>query len=424
MLLTLTRGDGTMPQPFGFTRMPRIAVAFAAIWMCGTGAAWAGDGGESLTGLNNLISSLCSVLNITTPCPQLPTITQAVLEIAGLETSPPEMVRALNSVAPGTYVDAGNAAAIPPTPFPLTSSTTPTLSKQLSTLTPLAFVSGWKSGSAAATQLYNSNADTFFYAVASGTSVAETGLTEPGALNFFYDDPSWTISNPWNSGTVDKSSLPLAKFLLPLTVLNSDGVTESAVAATLQYIAPSRDGLPCSASTVTGNFSGSGTRTLMASQIGVNCALVFSPSPISKIPHAIFEVQVPLLVTFATDPPYFYFAAFGSNGPINLSIPSAFFLNVTGFTPNAGTLGPNGMYIGVAPSAAPLCTGSGGTCPTTPPPPAPPPPGVFSLCASLPRYAYSRRLVPSVAAYYVIATDGETLLSAPLPAVSTSSCPF
>jgi len=397
---------------FGSFTFSRLAVAFAAIWMYGSGAAWAGGGGESLTGLNNLISGLCTFLNITTPCPQLPTITQAVLEIAGLETSPPEMVRALNSVVPGTYVDAGNAAAIPPTPFPLTSSTSPTLSKQLSTLTPLAFVSGWKSGSAAATQLYDSNADTFFYAVASGTSVAETGLTEPGTLNFFYDDPSWTISNPWNTGIV-------AKFSLPLTVLNSDGMTESAVAATLQYIAPSRGGLPCSASTVTGNFSGSGTRTLMASQIGVNCALVFSPSPISKIPHAIFEVQVPLLVTFATDPPYFYFAASsGFNGPINLSIPSAFSSNVTGFTPNAGTLGPNGMYIGVAPSAAPLCTGPGGTCST------PPPPGVFSLCASLPRNGWGQRLIPSVGAYYAIATDGEALLSAPLPAVATSSCPF
>jgi hypothetical protein len=411
---------------FGSFRFSRLAVAFVAAWMYGSGAAWAGGGGESLTGLNTLISGLCSVLNITTPCPQLPTITQAVLELAGLETSPPEMVRALNSVAPGTYVDAGNAAAIPPTPFPLTSSTSPTLSNQLSTLTPLAFVSGWKSGSAAATQLYDSKADTFFYAVASGASVAPgSGLTEPGTLNFFYDDPSWTILDPWNSGIVDKSSLPSAKFSLPLTVLNSDGVTESAVPATLQYIAPSRGGLPCSASTVTGNFSGSGTRTLMASQIGVNCALVFSPSPISKRPHAIFEVQVPLLVTFATDPPYFYFAVNApSLGPINSSIPSAFFSDVTGFTPNAGTLGPNGMYIGVAPGAAPLCTGPGGTCPALPQPPAPPPPGVFSLCASLPRYAYSRRLVPSVGAYYVIATDGETLLSAPLPAVSTSSCPF
>lgn len=394
-------------------KVPGLAVAVAAVWMYSAGLAWAGDGGESLTGLNNIISGLCSLLNITTPCPQFPTITQAVLEIAGLETSPPEMVRALNSVAPGTYVDAGNAAAIPPTPFPLTSTTSPTLSNLLSTLTPLAFVSGWKSGPAAVTQLYNPDADTFLYAVASGAPpVASTGLTVPDTLNLFYDDPSW-INLPFSQ---DKA---VAKFSLPLTVLNSDGMTERAVAATLQYIAPSRGGLPCSASTVTGNFSGLGNQTLRAAQIGVNCAVAYSPSPISKKPHPIFEIQVPLLVTVATDPPYFFFAINApSLGPINSSIPSAFFSDETGFTPVSGVLGSAGMSIGVAPTAAPLCTGPGGTCPT------PPPSGVFALCASLPRNGYGHHLVPSVAADYVIAVDGETLLSSPLPAVSTSVCPF
>ena len=138
-----------MPNPFRLIKITSLFVAIAVIWMYGAGAAWAGDGGESLTGLNNIISGLCSFLNITTPCPQLPTITQAILEIAGLETSPPEMVRALNSVAPGTYVDADNAGAVPPITFPFTSTTSPTLSSQLATLTPLAFVSGWKSGPAA-----------------------------------------------------------------------------------------------------------------------------------------------------------------------------------------------------------------------------------------------------------------------------------
>jgi hypothetical protein len=402
-----------MPNPFRRIKITSLFVVIAVIWMYGAGAAWAGDGGESLTGLNNIISGLCSFLNITTPCPQLPTITQAILEIAGLETSPPEMVRALNSVAPGTYVDAENPGAAPPITFPFTSTTSPTLSSQLSTLTPLAFVSGWKSGPAAATPLFNSDADTFLYAVASGAPpVASTGLTVPDALNLFYDDPSWT------SGSSGQGRI-VAKFSLPLTVLNSDGMTERSVSATLQYSAPGRGGLPCSASTVLGNFSGSGTQTLMAAQIGVNCALVFSPTPISKRPHAVFQIQVPLIVTMATDPPYFYFAQNGAGGPINSSIPSAFFTDDTGFAPTAGTLGPDGKYIGIAPTAAPLCTAV--TCPT---PPTVPPPGGFALCASLPRHGYGQRLVPSVAADYVIAVDGETLLSAPLPAASTSVCPF
>lgn len=398
-----------MGIPLKRLKIPYLAIGFVAVWMYGAGSAWAGDGGESLTGLNNIVSGLCTLLSIPT-CPQLPTITQAVLEIAGLETSPPEIIRALNSVAPGTYVDAGNAAALPPTPFPLNSTTSPTLSNLLSTLTPLAFDSGWKSGPAEATQLYDPNADTFLYAVASGPPpVASTGLTVPNALNLFYDDTSWMTSYV-------SPGQKIAKFSLQLTVLNSDGMTERPVPATLQYISPSRGELPCSASTLTGNFSGngSGTQTLLASQLGVNCALVFGPSPTSKKPHAIFEIQVPLLVTIATDPPYFFFSLNAPMlGPINASIPSAFFTDETGFTPASGILGSTGMEIGVAPSAAPLG-----------PPPATGVSSVFALCASLPRNGYGPRLVPSVAADYVIAVDGETIISAPLPAVSTSVCSF
>ena len=388
-----------MRKPVKCRRMLYLPVAFVAVWLYGAGAAWAGDGGESLTGLNNLITGLCSLLNITTPCPQFPTITQAVLEIAGLETSPPEMVRALNSVDPGTYVDAGNAAAKPPTPFPLDSKTSPALSNLLSTLTPLAFDSGWKSGPATATQLYDSNADTFLYAVASGSTVATTGLTIPDALNFFYDNSALTI---WNL----PQDQVIAKFSLPLTVLNNDGMTETPVSATLQFKLPRSGKPPCSASKVVSSLWPQG---IGPDQIGVNCAAVFGPSPISKKPHAIFEVQVPLLVTMATDPPYFYFAQTGMTGPINFGIPSAFF-DDTGFTPTKPNIVPAGASIGIAPSAAPLgppptCTGTGCT----------PPPSTFALCASLPRNGFGPRLVPSVGAYYAIATDGETLLSAPLP---------
>jgi hypothetical protein len=196
-------------------------------------------------------------------------------------------------------------------------------------------------------------------------------------------------------------------------------MTERPVAATLQYIAPSRGGLPCSASTVSGNFSGSGTQTLMAGQVGVNCAVVFSASPTSPRAHAIFEVQIPLLVTAATDPGHFWFAQFSTNGPFNPSVPSAFFSDDLGFAPAPGVLGANGKYIGIAPSAAPLCTSV--SCPVVTPPP--PPPGIFALCADLPRNGNGQALVPSVAAYYAISTAGETLLSAALPATSTSVCP-
>lgn len=399
----------------------RIALAASAIWIYGAGAAWAGGGGESLTSLNSLITGFCAALNISS-CPQFPTITQAVLEIAGLEITPPEMIRALNSVPAGSTVDAGNAAAIPPITFPLTATTSPSVSNLLSTLTPLAFVGAsekeWarsganNTGTAAAAQLYNPDADTFLYAVASGTSVATSGLTIPDTFYLFYDDLSRSNENFSRQRVA-------AKFSLPLTVLNSDGLTERPVATTLHYMAPSRGGLPCSASTVSGNFSGNGTQTLTAAQIGVNCAVVFSASPISPRAHAIFEVQVPLLVTAATDPGHFWFAQTTSNGPFNPSVPSAFFSDDLGFAPAAGALGPNGKYIGIAPSAAPLCTSV--SCPAVTPPP--PPPGVFALCADLPRNGNGQALIPSVAAYYTIATDGETLLSAALPSTSSSMCP-
>lgn len=264
-------------------------------------------------------------------------------------------------------------------------------------------------GTPAATQLYDPEADTFLYAVASGAAIGNSGLTVPDLLNLFYDDPSRTNTNFSQSQIV-------AKFSLPLTVLNRDGVTERPVAATLQYI-PASDG-GCSASKIVGNFSGAatGTQTRLAAKLGINCAVVFAASPISRKPHAIFQVQVPLLVTMATDPPYFYsYVNYTSSGPVNLGIPTAFSSDVDGFSPNSGILGSNGMYIGIAPSAAPLCD-TMGTCPPSTPP-------VFALCASLPRNGNGQSLVPSVGAYYAISLAGETLLSAALPGASTSMCP-
>jgi hypothetical protein len=298
--------------------------------MCGASPTWAGDGGASLQTLQAILSDpssgLCVFFGIN-PCPQLPTITQAVLEVANIENSPPEMVRALNSIPQGSWVDAGNAAALPPAPgvpmtFPLTASTSPTLSNLLSTLTPLPFIGADKApfpftssqknnqATASATQLYDPDADTFLYAVTSGASVATTGLTIPDTAYFFYDDLSRTNSSFVRGQTV-------AKFSLPLTVLNSNG-TERAVATTLQLIAPTTD---CSASTVTGDFLNAGTpQTRKATDIGLKCAVVFGPSPTSPAKHAIFELAIPLIVIEQTalqtpDFTYFWFASGLGTGP-------------------------------------------------------------------------------------------------------------
>jgi hypothetical protein len=429
-----------------------LASVSAAIWMYGAGTAWAGDGGDSLGTIQAIIgpvdgsTGFCHLLgmgtNFGTTCPQLPTVTQAILEAAALGLSPPEMVAAQNSIAPGSNVIAANPAAVvlndTVTPFPLTSKTTPKLSDLLSTLTPLAFISAKNSnGTAAPTQLYDTDADTFLYAVTASTFgiKMKPGGTVPDTALFFYDDLSRN-SNFSRGQTA-------AKFLLPLTVLNVDAtgkVSERAVPATLNLIAPTAD---CSASTVTGDFMGKGgsnTQTVKAADIALQCAVVFGKSPTSNENHAIFQVAIPLLVTgtsgspYNTDPAYFYSfvntdpVTGAPAGPINIGLFTAFtfFDDVFG-TPasaNPPILGANGIAIGIAPTAGPLCTAI--TCPKPPPdPPPPPPPGSihFALCANLPRNNGNAPLVPSVGAYYAIATDGEALLSAALPGVSTSVCP-
>src|SRR5271157_5262235 len=120
-------------RPAGISRLASVS---AAIWMAGAGAAWAGDGGDSLGTIQAIIgpatgaTGFCSLLgmgtNFGTTCPQLPTVTQAILEAAGLGLSPPEMVAAQNSIRPGSNVNAGNPAVIvlndTGTPFPLNAS--------------------------------------------------------------------------------------------------------------------------------------------------------------------------------------------------------------------------------------------------------------------------------------------------------------
>jgi hypothetical protein len=213
----------------------------------------------------------------------------------------------------------------------------------------------------------------------------------------------------------------VAEFSLPLVVLSSDGTTERQVPATLQFRATSAGN--CSTSTVVGNFSGASSRsqTLLAAQVGVNCAVVFAPSPLSAKSHAIFELAVPLVVTMATDPLY-------SGNPISNLEPVGFSFTTdeTGFTPlpanppilGANVPGANANSIGIGPAAVPLCTGL--TCP----PPTPPAP-VSALCANLPGgNGNGQAPVPGVAAYYAITTVGETLLSAAVSPFSTSVCPF
>jgi hypothetical protein len=404
----------------------RIAGAAAALWMCATGAAWAGDGGSGdYTTLAAALSAFCqSYLPASLVCPQGSTITQDVLQLAAWYVVPTEMVRATNAIALESAVNTGNPSSPfvekppPITSFPVLEST---LSNLLPNLMPLAFVSSAKTGTpAAATQLYDPEANRFFYATASAYL---TDGTQPDTLFLFYDDPQQII-NIFPPGQV------IAKISFPLAVLTGYGtasLTETPITTTLQIVVPSKPPTPgsgvavnCSASTVSGSSpSGSPVpvsfSSLPVSDIGVNCAVVFAPSPISPVPHAIYEVAVPLVVTMATDPLTF-------SDPANVIIGSPFISDLTfpqqpskGFTSASF---PKGSYIGLPPS---VCgTAPGATCP--------PPTPNYPLCANLPGLIGPP--IASVAAYYAIATNGETLISAPLPGFTTSPggtqpvCPF
>jgi hypothetical protein len=409
-------------RPFRFSRLAR---AVAALWLWGSGAAWAGGGGggEDLGTLNSALLFLCNttlpLFGVTVPsCPQLPSVTQGVLQLAAWQVVPPEALLATNNIPLDHGIDAGNPSLPPATialtdtitakaittfPVPATTDSTKNppvvgLSDLLPKLRPLAFISSAQTGqgaAAAAAQLYNTGADTFLYAVASELSPSTS--VQPDAMYFFYEDLS-RINQTFTIGQI------AAYFSLPLTVLSKNGmtVTESQVTTTLQVKAVCNGGPACLQAFAVGGIGGSSpSNPLPASNFGIKFALVFASSPISPNLHAIFELQVPLVLTFATDPIYFPNPIANIGGP-----PFVADTNVS---------------IGLGPTAVPLCTPA--KCPT---PPATPPAPVFALCASLPDNTNgpAARRKPAVAAYYALATTGETLLSAALPASSNSVCPF
>jgi hypothetical protein len=422
-----------------------VAGAVAGLWLCGTGAVWAGDGGGAdLATLNDVLGGtpfgsggLCVSLNVPF-CPQTPTITQAVLQIAAWNLVPTEMIRATNAIPLGGSVNAGNPSIPPvsPTPPPITSAlpiTGSALSTLLANLTPIGFMSAQtKTGAAAAVPLYNNQVDTLVYAVAS-LSKSDTQSVQPDRVYFFYEDLDLQSQQFLNRQTV-------AKFSFPLTKLNTNGIEDAPVITTLQVIATCNGGPSCLQAQVISGLGASTSNPIPATQFGIGFGLTFATSQFSANPHAIFQWGIPSLITGMCSLP--------ENGgpPCSPDTDSLYFFNpianieATLFvTDNLGApLSPPASLpsIGLAPSAAPF--GPRPTC--TPTPPATtctPPPSAFALCASLPQNGSGQQngnaqgqqngggltLVPAVGAYYAMATTGEMLLSAPLQSVSTSVCP-
>jgi hypothetical protein len=378
-----------MRRLIGFSIISRLSGILCAFWLC-AGSAWAGDGGSSLASIQSTLNALCAGFGFT--CPQLPTISQAALEYAAQFNLPTEMIRSLNNA--GTALLAANPAVPAPTAqSPL----------DLSSLTPLGFISGPPStnGQAAAAPPYDSDANGFFFAVATIGPFAQ-----PDRLQLIYDDLSRT--KPFVQGQrAAKISLPL----VVLTVDNNGGpIAEREVPTSLQLVATCTGAAGCATTALaTGNFSGNGTATYSADQIGLNVSTSFTSSPILQQPHAVISVNAQLIVTSATDPAYFF--------TVNPFIANAFSGDEKGFKPtDSKILGSSNATIGIAPFAAPLCPSNQQDCSTNPPQ------GVFGFCASLPNNS-NGPLLPAVAAFVAITTAGETLVSAPVGSSPDIICP-
>jgi hypothetical protein len=387
------------------------------ILSCGPGPAWAGGGGEDAAG--DFLNPLCNFLGMT--CPTLPTATQIVLELSALGNRPPDLVRgppmftSTTTGEPqpsggqfGNCTVAGISPSIPCSSFAVNAvnpaiaatPTTPTnpATAMLENLTPLAFIS--QKPSATPTQLGNASANSFFYAVAN----KESGLSD--TLNLFYDYP------PQKNQTFAKGQA-VANISLPFGVIQGTGNTaaERFVPATLQIIGKGACGSAdsgCLTANIVGNFSGMGAQTYPAADFGVNVTFLFGKSPLSPQAHATLKVEVPLLVTQATDPAYFGVNASGSATLVNQfsGLPTAFDAKAdTGF-PSAFGL------AGIVPYASPQTVPNAkkNTLPN------------FSSCASISTGASGGGTVPAVAAFFAIGTEGTTYASAPMTTVAT--CPF
>jgi hypothetical protein len=365
-------------QVFSRLIMARIAFTMLALWL-NTGAARAGGGGADAGNLQTTLNGFCGVFGMTS-CPQLPTASQLVLEIAGLTTAPPDVVRSQGALSTTTSVNAVNPPAGSPIAPAIAAPGSPTAP---SAVTPLAFVSG---ASAAATQLGDPEANSFFYAATDGTS-----SQPPTVLNLVYDYVPLTDSD-FDKGRV------IARLTLPLVILNNDG-SETEAPTTLLIRAATGCGKNTT-SCISTTATGPGFGTVDAAALGLNVTLARQTSANSERLHAVIRVTAKLVVTASHDPAYF------SGGPTFFL--QAFVNNETG-SPLPGATG-----IGIGPIAGPQCPtgGTGGSCGAS----------HYPYCASIAEN--SGKLKSAVAAFLGIGVVGATYVTAPLQPLSGVTCPF
>jgi hypothetical protein len=462
MLGSLKAQDGryVVQTMVGFSKFPRIAGVVSALWLCVTGSAWAGGGGGAdAAGLQMaFLNPLCNFLGIiSSSCPQFPTINQIILELAALQNTPPSFVRGqqiggTQGAVVGTCTVAGNFGFSPCDSVAVNAVNPPLVSanaqqnqnaqgnqpapSSLLSLSPLAFKVS--QGQAIPVPAGSSGITSLFYAVATGAK------EQPDKLNLSYDYPG--LSN----STFTKGQM-VAEISLPLQVLNANGserlicgpqapgssTASCAVSlAVLQVTAVCSGGPACLSAVVIGDFSVQGTidkQSPTAASLGLQFQLSFGPSPNFPSHHAIFNVNVPLIVTGPTpataascgneiisgtpvipdpcgnDPAYFGVTPVGTNG-IPTGTPT--YVNQASGLPTAFTTNPNGVRVGIAPSAAPETVGNGTTA-------------TFGYCASFLANG-TTGVHPAVAAFLTVGTDGTAYASAPVPPITgvQLQCPF
>lgn len=366
----------------GSAIFPRIAGMVAALWLCGTGSAWAG-GSADTGGLQAVLDELCQALGTSCaiPLPSLPTITEQVLEIAGLSNTSPDTTRSRLSICnfPGgpacssLVVNAVNPPVLPPAFSKLTSAAACASASNPSQICPLAFISSRTGkGQAVATQLGKHAADTFVYAV---TTIGTSGPTagQPDKLTLVYDYLPRTLPFFLKGRVLGRISLPLVELLIdPLS-------SERLVAAILEISANCNGGPECLDASVVGDFTGSGTpQKLAPADLGLSFKALFAASPNSKTPHTIFEIDIPLLVNSVNDPPYY----FSPGAAFTVTDPGFSFANAS---------------VGAAPDAAQFAA------------------SFSSSVAEDEGDQLPFLLRPAVKAYLAIGINGAALASAPLP---------
>ena len=369
-------------QVFARSIMARTTLAMITLWL-GAGTALAGGGGADAGTLQTLPNEFCAGFGMT--CPQLPTASQIALEIAGLTTAPPDVVRFEGALSPTASVNAVN----PPAGSPIAPSIAPPGSPTApSSVTPIAFVSG---ALATATPLGDPDANSFFYAATDGAPGQA-----PTVLNLVYD---YLPLNTPTFASFAKGQI-IAQLSLPLVILNSDA-SETDTPTTIVIRGATGCGntpTPCISATATGRGFG----PVDVGKLGLTVTLAHQTSANSENAHAVLRVQSKLVVTANHDPAYFSGPSF---------YPQAFVVDETG---SPSTVLPAAVGIGIGPVAGPQCAagGVGGACG----------PSQYSYCASI--ADNSGKLKSAVAAFLGIGVVGATYVTAPLQPLSGVTCPF